>query len=82
MGEVQESHHTVGQVWENASGFKMNKAEGLLLGTYSVLSVVWLRQSLMAILKTGNKLQYQDMAIPNYFEALREQDLEELIEEE
>merc|ERR1711957_185786 len=30
----------------------------------------------------GKKLEYQDSAIPDYFQALRQQDLEELIEEE
>lgn len=30
----------------------------------------------------GGKLGYQDTAIPDYFTALREQDLEEMVEEE
>jgi phage-related minor tail protein len=58
MGEVQESHHTVDQVLENAMEFKVMKAEGVLMVVYVVLSVGWLVTNIVAALKPVNKLEY------------------------
>jgi hypothetical protein len=60
----------------------LSKPESLLLATYALLSLGWLLTTLIAILRPANNLAFQDLAIPSYFAALRELDLEELVEEE
>ena len=50
--------------------------------TYVIISVAYTIVTIFSILRPKNNLLYQEMQIPNYFDALREPDLEELVEEE
>jgi hypothetical protein len=61
LGEVQESHHTVGQVLSNAIGLKMSKPESILMFAYIVCSIQWIVTNALRILRPGNKLEYQEM---------------------
>ena len=49
---------------------------------YVVISVAYSLVTIFALLRPSNKLLFQEMQIPSYFDALREPDLEELVEEE
>ena len=53
-----------------------------MLLAYIVISVGYTIVTIFALLRPSNKLLFQELAIPSYFDALREPDLEELVEEE
>lgn len=86
--DATPSHHTLGKAFmrilklEETSGEAILLVAFLLLVTYFVLLTL---STFLGRVKTclfGKQLEYQKTAIPDYFWALREQDLEELIEEE
>ena len=82
LDETYESHHTVGQVISQAVRFGLTAQEGIVLVAYIVISVAYTLVTIFALLRPSNKLLFQEMQIPSYFDALREPDLEELVEEE
>jgi hypothetical protein len=82
IGETYESHHTVGQVLSQAFGFNLTAQEGLCLTAYLLVSVTYMIMNVVALLRPVSNLMFQDSYIPNYFDALRELDLEEMVEEE
>lgn len=82
LDETYQSHHTVGQVISQAVGFGLTAQEGIVLVAYVVISVAYSFVTILALIRPKNNLQFQEMQIPSYFDALREPDLEELVEEE
>ena len=85
---VIPSHHTPGLTFTRMLEFGLSPAETLLLIVfllllaYCVLLAVSSCRDSLKSWKPGAKLDYPESGIPDYLWALREQDLEELVEEE
>lgn len=82
------SNHTLGTTLYNVATFDISIRETMFLVAFLVILAYFTVQFVFSTsdefmnLMYGKKLQYQESAIPDYFQALRQQDLEELIEEE
>ena len=88
INSIVQSHHTVGDVISRIINFNLSMNENVLLITLvAIIGIfaLFTLSSTLGVLRDkifGASLGYQDSAIPDYFSSLRDQDLEELIEEE
>jgi len=90
VDSVPSSHHTVGDAIFRAFTFGLTKAEsvsmiGILLCICLIFAVLLskaVRTFINSKLKKQAAPEFQQTEIPPYFEALREQDLDEMVEEE
>jgi hypothetical protein len=82
------SNHTLGSTLYKCVTMDITARETLFLVAFMIILVYFIVQGVVRAadefmnLMYGKKLEYQESAIPDYFQALRQQDLEELIEEE
>ena len=86
---TQKSHHTIGVVFSDIFKLQLSVVETILfislcclIGYYLFLALWSGFKSLRDTVTGKMQLNYQQSIAPDYFLSLREQDLEELVDEE
>jgi len=83
LTSVATSHHTLFNTLKNVVTMQISLPEIICFGTFCFILIIFIISSLKkGLSKDGSLLAYQEAEVPDYFEALREQELEEMVDEE
>ena len=87
--DVVPTFHHLGKTIQRILNFDLSKVETILIITFIFQLIFYVTKTMISSLQQIKsqvygiqKLEFQTTAVPNYFECLREQDLEELVDEE
>ena len=89
IDDVLPSFHLIGKTFSSAFSYKLTRAEGTLFVAFIIFLIIFATRVMINSFKSireaisgRENLDLDLISVPNYFDCLREQDLEELVDEE